>query len=134
MLHDVGAFEFLVMPFGLTNAPSTFCTLINQVFHEYLDKFVVVVYLDDIVVYSSTMGEYQTHLWLVFEKLLENQLYLKREKCSFAQQLINFLGHIIEAGQIGMEEEKVKAIRDWKTQCAPSLDWSITTGDSLKDS
>ena len=78
-----GAFEFLVMPFGLTNASATFCTLMNQVFHEYLDKFVV-VYLDDIVVYSSTLEEHKDHLKRVFQKLKENQLYVKREKCSFA--------------------------------------------------
>ncbi|KAA0060093.1 uncharacterized protein E6C27_scaffold39G00090 [Cucumis melo var. makuwa] len=107
-----GAFEFLVMPFGLTNAPATFCTLINQVFHEYLDKFVV-VYLDDIVVYSTTMEEHRDHLQKVFQKLKENQLYVKREKCSFAQEWINFLGHVIECGRIGMEEGKIVAIRDW---------------------
>ena len=79
-----GAFMFLVMPFGLTNAPATFCTLMNQVFHEYLDKFVV-VYLDDIVVYSVTMEEHKEHLAKVFQKLRDNQLYVKREKYSFAQ-------------------------------------------------
>ncbi|KAL4018124.1 hypothetical protein IC575_021714 [Cucumis melo] len=84
------------MPFGLTNAPATFCTLMNQVFHEYLDKFVV-VYLDDIVVYT-TMEEHRDHLQKVFQKLKENQLYVKREKCSFAQERINFLGHVIECG------------------------------------
>ncbi|KAL0554728.1 hypothetical protein IC582_008656 [Cucumis melo] len=85
-----GAFEFLVMPFGLTNAPATFCTLMNQVFHEYLDKFVV-VYLDDIVVYSTTMEEHRDHL----------------------QKRINFLGHVIECGRIRMEEGKIAVIRDW---------------------
>ncbi|KAA0064237.1 hypothetical protein E5676_scaffold119G001380 [Cucumis melo var. makuwa] len=107
-----GAFEFLVMSFGLTNAPATFCTLINQVLHEYLNKFVV-VYLDDIVVYSTTMEEHRDHLQKVFQKLKENQLYVKREKCSFAQERINFLGHVIECGRIGMEEGKIAAIRDW---------------------
>ncbi|KAA0041960.1 reverse transcriptase [Cucumis melo var. makuwa] len=107
-----GTFEFLVMAFGLTNAPATFCTLMNQVFHEYLDKFVV-VYLDDIVVYSTTMEEHRDHLQKVFQKLKENQLYVKREKCSFAQERTNFLGHVIECGRIGMEEGKIVAIRDW---------------------
>ncbi|TYK27830.1 RNA-directed DNA polymerase-like protein [Cucumis melo var. makuwa] len=122
-----GAFEFLIMSFGLTNAPSTFCTLMNQVFYEYLDKFVV-VYLDDIVVYSTTMEEHRDHLQKVFQKLKENQLYVKREKCSFAQERINFLGHVIEYSQIGMEEGKIATIRDW--QCrnqsrsyAPFSDW-----------
>ncbi|KAL0545180.1 hypothetical protein IC582_020327 [Cucumis melo] len=82
-----GAFEFLVMPFGPTNAPATFYTLMNQVFHEYLDKFVV-VYLDDIVVYSTIMEEHRDHLQKVFQQLKENQLYVKREKCSFAQERI----------------------------------------------
>ena len=109
-----GAFEFLVMPFGLTNAPATFCTLMNQVFHDYLDKFVV-VYLDDIVVYSTTMAEHEEHLRLVFEKLRQNQLYVKREKCAFGQPTIKFLGHIVEQGCIRMDPDKVKAIQDWKT-------------------
>ena len=65
------------MPFGLTNAAATFCTLMNQVFHEYLDKFVV-VYLDDIVVYSSTMEEHKDHVQRTFQKLKENKLYVKR--------------------------------------------------------
>jgi len=75
-----GAFEFLVMPFfGLTNAPATFCTLMNQIFNEYLDKFVV-VYLDDIVVYSRSLDEHASHLRTVFETLRQNKLYVKREK------------------------------------------------------
>ena len=85
-----GAFEFLVMPFGLTNAPATFCTLMNQVFYEYLDQFVI-VYLDDIVVYSTTLEEHKVHLKLVFDKLRQNQLYVKKKKCAFAQTCIHFL-------------------------------------------
>ena len=83
-----GVFEFLVMPFRLTNAQTTFCTLMNQVFHEYLDKFVV-VYLDDIVVYSSTMEEHEHYLRLVFEKLREHQLCEegKMRVCTTANQL-----------------------------------------------
>ncbi|KAJ8511859.1 hypothetical protein OPV22_002293 [Ensete ventricosum] len=74
-----GAFKFLVMPFGLTNAPATFCTLMNQLFKEYLDKFVV-VYLDDIVVYSQTLDEHVGHLRTIFKVLRENTLFVKREK------------------------------------------------------
>ena len=78
-----GAFEFLVMPFGLTNAPATFCTLMNQLFHDYLDKFMV-VYLDDIVVYSRTLEEHVEHLRIILKVLQENSLYVKKEKCYFA--------------------------------------------------
>ncbi|XP_062021178.1 uncharacterized protein LOC133737687 [Rosa rugosa] len=108
-----GAFEFLVMSFGLTNAPATFYTLMNQVFQDYLDKFVV-VYLDDIVVYNSTLEEHVEHLKLVFQQLRDNQLYVKSEKCSFAQVTIKFLGHIIERGRIRMDMEKVEAIKEWR--------------------
>uniref|UniRef100_A0A3Q7I483 Reverse transcriptase domain-containing protein n=1 Tax=Solanum lycopersicum TaxID=4081 RepID=A0A3Q7I483_SOLLC len=75
-----GAFEWLVMPFGLTNAPTTFCTLMNEILHPYFDQFVV-VYLDDIVVYSSTLQEHVEYLKKVFNVLRKNQLYVKREKC-----------------------------------------------------
>ena len=108
-----GAFEWLVMPFGLTNAPATFCTLMNEILHPYLDQFVV-VYLDDIVVYSSTLQEHVEHLKKVFKVLRENQLYVKREKCEFAQPKIHFLGHVISQGELRMDEAKVKAIQDWE--------------------
>ena len=104
-----GAFEFLVMPFGLTNAPVTFCMLMNQVFHEYLDKFVV-VYLDDVVVYSATMEEHKENLAKVFQKLRDNQLFFKREKCLFKQESIKFLSHLVDCGHIKMDLEKVRAI------------------------
>ncbi|XP_060181990.1 uncharacterized protein LOC132611597 [Lycium barbarum] len=80
-----GSFDFLVMPFSLTNAPATFCTLMNQVFREYIDEFVV-VYLDDIVVYSKTLGEHLEHLRKVLARLREHGLYVKLSKCSFAQK------------------------------------------------
>nr|CAD1844098.1 unnamed protein product [Ananas comosus var. bracteatus] len=87
-----GAYEFLVMLFGLTNAPATFCTLMNKPFHPYLDRFVV-VYLDDIVVYSNTLQEHIEHLRTVFQVLRENQLFVKKEKCIFAKEEVHFLGH-----------------------------------------
>ena len=108
-----GAFEFLVMPFGLTNAPATFCTLMNQVFHDFLDKFVV-VYIDDIVIYSANLEEHLEHLKLMFARLREHQLYVKQEKCEFAKTSIKFLGHVIEQGRIRMDGRKVRAIQEWK--------------------
>jgi hypothetical protein len=77
-----GSYEFLVMPFGLTNAPVTFCTLMNDIFREWLDDFVI-VYIDDILIYSSSMEEHAEHLRKVFQKLRENKLYVKLEKCEF---------------------------------------------------
>uniref|UniRef100_A0A1S4CA12 RNA-directed DNA polymerase homolog n=1 Tax=Nicotiana tabacum TaxID=4097 RepID=A0A1S4CA12_TOBAC len=100
-----GAFEWLVMPFGLTNALATFCTLMNKLFHPFLDQFVV-IYLDDIVIYSSCMEEHLEHLRKVFQILRENDLFVKREKCSFAQSQVQFLGHTISQGQIRMDSNK----------------------------
>ncbi|XP_054818995.1 uncharacterized protein LOC129318287 [Prosopis cineraria] len=108
-----GSFEWLVMPFGLTNAPATFCTLMNKIFDPYLDRFVV-VYLDDIVVYSNTLEEHVEHLQIVFKTLRENELYVKKEKCSFAMEEVSFLGHVISHGCLKMDEKKVQAIKEWE--------------------
>ncbi|KAL0292961.1 UNVERIFIED_CONTAM: Retrovirus-related Pol polyprotein from transposon [Sesamum calycinum] len=108
-----GAFEFLVMPFGLTNAPASFSTMMNQVLHGFLDDFVV-VYLDDIVVYSGTLAEHVEHLRQVLTRLCEHELYAKVSKCSFAQETISFLGHIVERGHIRMDPKKVQAIEEWR--------------------
>ena len=94
-----GAFDWLVMPFGLTNAPATFCKLMNRLFHSYLDQFVV-IYLDDIVIYTNNMEDHVEHLCKVFKILRGNELYVKREKCSFAQPIVHFLGHTISHGKI----------------------------------
>lgn len=109
-----GAFEFLVMPFGLTNAPATFSTLMNKIFHPFLDQFVV-VYLDDIVIYSMSLPEHIDHLRKVFQVLRENELYVKKEKCSFAQPKVEFLGHQICDGKLLMDPTKVKTIQEWKS-------------------
>ena len=89
-----GSFEFLVMPFGLTNALVTFCNLMNDVLFDFLDSFMV-VYLDDIVIYSPTPEDHLVHLEKVFDKLRQNQLYVKKEKCEFSQTETKFLGHLI---------------------------------------
>ncbi|XP_057754711.1 uncharacterized protein LOC130974013 [Arachis stenosperma] len=108
-----GSYEWLVMPFGLINAPATFCTLMNEIFRPYLDRFVV-IYLNDIVVYSNTLEEHVEHLRTVFKILRENNLYVKKEKCSFARDEVHFLGHIIKGGTLCMDQGKVKAIKEWE--------------------
>ncbi|GJV02083.1 putative nucleotidyltransferase, ribonuclease H [Tanacetum coccineum] len=108
-----GSYEFLVMPFGLTNAPVTFCTLMNKLLHPFLDKFVV-VYLDNIVVYSHTLEEHVLHLKQVFQVLRDNELYVKLKKCYFAQDEVEFLGHKIKDGGLMMDGAKIKAIQDWE--------------------
>ena len=106
------SFKFLVMPFRLTNAFATFCNLMNDVLFDYLDAFVV-VYLNDIVVYSQTITENEKHMGMEFQRLREHRLYVKLDKCEFAQEQISFLGHKISAGLIKMDEGKVQAIKEW---------------------
>lgn len=93
------------MPFGLTNALATFFHFLNDVFRPYIDRFVV-VYLDDIVVYSQTLEEHVEHLRLVLANLREHELYLKQEKCSFAQTEMKFLGHRIGHGQVARKKSQ----------------------------
>ena len=100
------------MPFGLTNAPATFCNLMNDVFYEFVDRFIV-VYLDDIVIYSESLEDHLEHLKKVLSKLREHQLYVKKEKCEFARQEILFLVHKVNKGLLMMDERKVQAILDW---------------------
>ncbi|CAN6677113.1 unnamed protein product [Malus baccata var. baccata] len=113
MVTRYGSFEYKVMPSCLTNAPATFCTLMNKVFHHYLDKFVV-VYIDDIVVYIKTLEEHVKHLHIVLKTLREHELYVKKEKCSFATKEVEFLGHKIKEGKLMMEKGKIKAIQEWE--------------------
>ncbi len=89
-----GSYKFMVMPFGLTNAPATFCILMNDIFQEWLDDFVV-VYIDDILIYSGSLEEHVEHLRKVFQRLKENKLYAKFEKCKFGVTEVDFLGHRI---------------------------------------
>nr|GEV52032.1 putative reverse transcriptase domain-containing protein [Tanacetum cinerariifolium] len=107
-----GHYEFLVMPFGLTNAPVVFMDLMNRVFHEYLDKFVI-VFIDDIFLYSKTMEEHEDHLRIVLEILRQKKLYAKFSKCDFWLGQVAFLGHIVSADGITMDPAKVEAITKW---------------------
>ncbi|GJX20316.1 reverse transcriptase [Tanacetum coccineum] len=107
-----GHYEFLVMPFGLTNAPAVFMDLMNRVFHEYLDRFVI-VFIDDILVYSKTREEHEDHLRIVLEILRQKKLYAKFSKCDFWLGQVAFLGHIVSADGISMDPAKVEAITKW---------------------
>ena len=97
-----GHYEFLVMPFGLTNAPAAFMDLMNQVFQPYLDKFVI-VFIDDILVYSKFKAEHVRHLKLVLSSLREHQLYAKFSKCEFWLNQVAFLGHVISSQGIQVD-------------------------------
>jgi hypothetical protein len=105
-------FEFLVMPFGLTNAPSTFQTLMNDVLQPFLRKFVL-VFFDDILVFSRSWSEHLQHVKLVFQTLRENKLALKQAKCSFDAEKVAYLGHIISAAGVAMDPSKVEAVEAW---------------------
>jgi hypothetical protein len=108
-----GLYEFLVMSFGLTNAPAYFMNLMNKVFMEYLDQFVV-VFIDDILVYSHSEEAHEDHLRLVLQKLRDNQLYAKFSKCDFWLKEVAFLGHIITNGGIKVDPSKISEILNWK--------------------
>jgi hypothetical protein len=105
-----GLYEYTVMSFGLTNAPAYFMYLMNKVFMEYLDKFVV-VFIDDILIFSKTEGEDEKHLRLVLEQLRSNQLYVKFSKCEFWLTEVAFLGHVISVGGVSVDPAKVKDVQ-----------------------
>ena len=100
------------MPFGLTNAPAFFMTLMNKVFMEELDRFVV-VFIDDILVYSKSAEEHGQHLRVVLGKLRKHQLYAKFSKCEFWLKQVDFLGHVISAEGVAMDPIKVEAVLNW---------------------
>ena len=106
-------YEFLVMPFGLTNAPTTFMDLMNHVFRLYVDWFVV-MFIDDIHVYSKDREDHDTHLRVVLETLRKEQLYTKLSKCEFWLRKVSFLGHIISEEGIRVDPKKIKVIIEWK--------------------
>ena len=104
-----GHYEFLVMPFGLTNTPTTFMDLMNMMFHEYLDRFVIVS-IDDILIFSKSMEEHEEHLRIVFQILREKKLYAKFKKCEFWLDQVVFLGHVISEAEISVDPSKVEAM------------------------
>ena len=107
-----GHYEFLVMPFGLTNAPSTFQSLMNHIFQPCLRKFVL-VFFDDILVYSSSWQAHLQHLHLVFSTLLQHQLYVNLSKCEFGATQIEYLGHVISSNGVSMDQNKVVCMINW---------------------
>ena len=101
------------MPFRLTNAPTTFMNLMNRVFRPYLDQFVV-VFIDDILVYSRDEHEHEQHLKLVLQPLREKRLYAKLRKCDFLLKEVSFLGHIVSTEGIRVDLAKIEAVVNWK--------------------
>lgn len=108
-----GHFEYNVMPFGLTNAPAVFQHMMNNVFREFLDQFVI-IYIDDILIFSKNEKEHKEHVCLVLQKLREIGLYAKLEKCMFHQYQVEFLGYIISESGISMDPPKVATILKWE--------------------
>jgi hypothetical protein len=109
-----GHYQFKVMPFGLKNAPTTFQCIMNEVLALLLRKFVM-VFLDDILVYSKSLKEHIHHLTLVLQKLREHQLYLKASKCSFVKSQLDYLGHIISVIGVATDPSKTADMLKWPT-------------------
>ena len=108
-----GHYEFLVMPFGLTNAPAAFMDLMNRVFRPYVDQFVV-VFIDDIIVYSKDRKSHETHLRVVLETLRKEQLYAKLSECEFWLNEVSFLRHIVSKEGILVDPKKIEVVVEWK--------------------
>jgi len=108
-----GQYEFTVVSYGLTNAPAYFMNMMNKVFMDELDKFVV-VFIDDILVYSASAGEHEQHLRVVLERLRQNQIYAKFSKCSFWLEEDTFLGHVLIAEGVAVFLAKIEVMKEWE--------------------
>jgi hypothetical protein len=108
-----GHFDYIAMSFGLTNAPAPIIQVMNKMLHEFLDDFVV-VFLDDILIYSKTEEEHERHLRLVLDALRKNKFYGKLKKCAFWLSEVAFLGHVINQHDIAVDPKNVVAVVDWK--------------------
>ncbi|KAA0054781.1 ty3-gypsy retrotransposon protein [Cucumis melo var. makuwa] len=107
-----GHYEFIVMSFGLTNAPAVFMDLMNRVFREFLDTFMV-VFIDDILIYSKTEAEHEEHLRMVLQTLRDNKLYAKFSKCEFWLKKMSFLGHVVSKAEVSVDPAKIEAVTSW---------------------
>ncbi|KAL0559143.1 hypothetical protein IC582_003733 [Cucumis melo] len=107
-----GHYEFIVMSFGLTNAPAVFMDLMNRVFREFLDTFVI-VFIDDILIYSKTEAEHAEHLRIVLQTLRDNKLYAKFSKCEFWLKQVSFLGHVVSKAGVSVDPAKIEAVTGW---------------------
>jgi hypothetical protein len=119
-----GLFEYLVMSFGLMNASTHFMYLMNSIFMPELDKFIV-VFIDDILIYSRSMEEYEEHLQIVLQWLREHQLYHKFSKCEFWIKEVSFLGHVVSPEGIAVDPSKVKEVLDWEPPTSVFEVWSF---------
>ncbi|GKA89485.1 hypothetical protein Tco_0811297, partial [Tanacetum coccineum] len=115
-----GHYEFLVMPFGLTNAPTVFMDLMNRVCRPYLDKFVI-VFIDDILIYSRSKAEHEQHLNTILSLLKDEKLYAKFSKCDFWLREVQFLGHVVNTKGIHVDPAKIEAIKKWEAPRTPTL-------------